>query len=230
MAERPIFIPTTRNNRLVDEVSISFVWNPGMAPSQKKKNIVALHEAAALRGFAPLLEISSKSEELLGQRLSAFSLKIALRDFETTIESAYQGSKVFARGGPYTDLYAADSRAAKTDSRLRESGQLVGFRFENEEFPLFPKTAFYDWLFVKALYPHREFLKRIHLYAGFTDIEFNPERSLNCQARSCAMFVSLDKKNLLDSCIQSFESFSAILEPDSIEQPHSYSIRQRSLL
>ena len=28
---------------------------------------------------------------------------------------------------------------------------------------------------------------------AFTDIEFNPEKSLNCQARSCALYVALLK-------------------------------------
>jgi len=34
-------------------------------------------------------------------------------------------------------------------------------------------------------------------YEAFTDIEFNPEKSINCQAYSIAMFVSLSKRNLL---------------------------------
>ena len=28
-------------------------------------------------------------------------------------------------------------------------------------------------------------------YRAFTDIEFNPDKSFNCQARSCALLVSL---------------------------------------
>jgi len=34
-------------------------------------------------------------------------------------------------------------------------------------------------------------------YDTFTDIEFNPKRSFNCQARSCALFVALARKGLL---------------------------------
>jgi hypothetical protein len=45
---------------------------------------------------------------------------------------------------------------------------------------------------------------------GFTDIEFNPEKSVNCQARSCAFFVALEKRDLLDEAMSSFENFSAI--------------------
>ena len=76
MADRPIFLARTDGHRLVDERSVTFLWHKGMAPSQKKKNIVELHRAAAQIGLTPLLEVSTKSEELVGQRLSAFNLKI----------------------------------------------------------------------------------------------------------------------------------------------------------
>ena len=55
-----------------------------------------------------------------------------------------------------------------------------------QEWPLIPKTAFYDWLYLSALLPHKNYLKRLHAYKGFTDIEFNPQKSVNCQARACA--------------------------------------------
>src|SRR5688572_17405993 len=58
------------------------------------------------------------------------------------------------------------------------------FRFNGYSFPLEPKTVFYDWLYINAIYPHREWLQRPCKDAGFTDIEFNPSKSINCQARS----------------------------------------------
>jgi hypothetical protein len=120
------------------------------------------------------------------------------RDYspDIPVECAFQGSKVFEHGGPYTDLYEADARSAKHDPRLYKSGRLVGFKFDNLSFPLEPKTAFYDWLYINAIFPHREWLKRLYRYAGYTDIEFNPARSINCQARSCALFVALMKRDL----------------------------------
>jgi hypothetical protein len=51
-------------------------WHPGFAPSQKKRNILELHRAAARAGYSPLLEVSTKSDEKIGQRLSAFNLKV----------------------------------------------------------------------------------------------------------------------------------------------------------
>jgi hypothetical protein len=230
VAERPVFVPVTKGTRLIAEVPIRFPWHSGMAASQKKKNIVELHTSAAARGLSPLLEVSTKSDEKLGQRLSAFNLKVLLEKTEVPFESAYQGSKVFSNGGPYTDLYDADPRAAKRDPRIKDSGRIVGFRFHQIDFPIFPKTAFYDWLYLNALYPHREFLRKyLAPFKGFTDIEFNPERSLNCQARSCATFIAVDARALLDECTQSFDAFARVLEPDSIEQPHSFAERQASL-
>ena len=104
-----------------------------------------------------------------------FILKVHSRLREIPLECAFQGSKVFERGGPYTDLYDVDVRTAKREPRLQTSGRLVGFIFDGFSFPLEPKTVFYDWLYVTAIFPHREWLDRLYpRYAGFTDIEFNP--------------------------------------------------------
>jgi hypothetical protein len=154
------------------------------------------------------LEISTKSEEKVGQRLSAFSLKVHNKDAgEIPLECAFQGSKIFEWGGPYKDLYCADARTAKRDPRLQESGKLVGFEFEGFSFPLTPKTAFYDWLYITAIFPHSEWLSRLNRYAGFTDIEFNPKHSINCQARSCALFLTLMSRGLLEQAIASPDIF-----------------------
>jgi hypothetical protein len=216
MAERPVFVPAVTGSRLVQEVAIKFVWHPGLAPSQKKKNVAELHHAAEEQGLTPLLEISSKSDREAGRKLSAFHLKLFVEDKQTTVECIFQGSKVFENGGPYPDLYWKTSREAKTDVRLKNSGKLTGFRFEGVEYPLSPTTVFYDWLYFKALYPHKDWLKRLQKCAGFTDIEFNPERSFNCQARSCATFISLQKRHLLDEAASSFDKFRSFLQATSI--------------
>ena len=108
MAERPIFVPAPTESELVKEIYFRLIWNPGFAPIQKKKNITALHEAAAAAGYSPLLEISTKSDEKVGQHLSAFHLKVHTdRLGEILLECAFQGSKVFTGGGPYTELKSA---------------------------------------------------------------------------------------------------------------------------
>lgn len=230
MASRPVFLPSGEPSELVKEHLIAFAWSPGFAPIQKKKNVAALHAAARSMGLFPLLEVSTKSEEKLGQRLSAFSLKITTPVGEISIESAYQGSKVFKSGGPYTDIYGFDSRKAKQDERIQNSGSLVGFNFFGQSWPLVPKTAFYDWLYLSALEPHQEFLKRLFEYKGFTDIEFNPERSINCQARTCALLVSLLKLGALTDALRSQGDFIAMVASDSFNQAHSIDLKQHVLL
>lgn len=231
MAERPIFVPAPHTRELVKEIYVDFPWHPGFAPVQKKKNVTALHAAAAAKGYAPLLEVSTKSEEKLGRHLSAFHLKVPSASFgPIPLEVAFQGSKVFERGGPYTDLYSADARDAKRDPRLKDSGRLLEFRFGDISFRTEPKTAFYDWLYVSAIFPHREWLERLTRYAGFTDIEFNPERSINCQARSCALFVALMQRKALSEAVESPEAFMHYLSSESYRPQLKHSSTAESLL
>jgi hypothetical protein len=233
MAERPIFIPSKVAPGFVSEVSLEIPWASGFAPVQKKKNIRALHEAAARRGFSPLLEVSTKSDVIAGQHLSAFHLKVPGDDGDILLESAFQGSKVFELGGPFTDLYATDARTAKRDPRLRESGRLIRFEFDGHIFPLRPPTVFYDWLYLTSIYPYREWLHdrltgRVN-YAGFTDIEFNPSKSINCQARSCALFVALMQTGLLEGAIASPERFIKTMTEHAGSRIAKESERQLSL-
>ncbi len=183
-----------------------------MAPSQKKKNVAALHAAAASEGLTPLLEISSKSDEELGRRLSAFSLKVEVEGKILPLENAFQGSKVFTKGGPYQDLYAAPPGTARRDDRLRDSGRLIAFRLGAMTFPSEPATGFYDWLYIRALYEHIEWLRpRVSKYSGFTDIEFNPEKSLNCQARSLALLLALDRRGKVNKVADDFWLFTGAI-------------------
>jgi hypothetical protein len=48
-------------------------------------------------------------------------------------------------------------------------------------------------------------------YQGFTDIEFNPTRSFNCQARSAALYAVLQKRGFLESALSDKEGFLEIL-------------------
>ena len=119
-----------------------------------------------------------------------------------SVECAYQGSKVFENGGPYHELYSVSSLKAKTDERLHNSGKLLAFNFCGEDFPTEPKTAFYDWLYMMALYQNkRDFAKDLEVFQGFSDIVFNPNRSINCQAHAAALFVSLSKNELMNEQI-----------------------------
>ena len=110
MANRPVFIPIFNKEQLFKEINIEFKWNAGFAVVQKQKNIQALHENAKNENLFPLLEVSTKSSELLGQRLSAFNLQIETEEFgKISIESAFQGSKVFEKNLQFTDIYQKKS-------------------------------------------------------------------------------------------------------------------------
>lgn len=208
MANRPIFVSESTKDSFINEVNVEFQWFPGMAVSQKQKSINSLHNSASNQGLSPILEISSKSENPLGVRLSAFNLKLRIvENILTTVETAYQGSKVFKNGGPYTDLYNRNSREAKKDERLFESGNLIGFELDGVRWELIPETSFYDWIYINALKQNEDLADGILRYKSFSDIEYNPKKQVSCQARSAAYFVSLSKLNLLNDFLTSKKDF-----------------------
>lgn len=210
MATRPVFIPAAEGRVLVRTTLVEFQWFPGMALSQKQKSVESLHASASkLPGIASLLEVSSKSREELGVALSAFNLTFTTVKHGRTlsVECAFQGSKVFEAGGPFGDLFDVPPRDAKRDERLRSSGRLTGFRFFGIEWPLEPQTAFYDWLYINALKKKSGITDQLLQYSGYTDIEFNPERSINCQAYSVALYVALYKRGILGKATSSKHEF-----------------------
>lgn len=212
MAMRPVYAPGKRKNE-ADVFMTEFVWNSGLSASQKRKNVAALHDAY-MRRFPErkVLEISSKSTEKFGVALSAFNLKkhVPSLDKRIPVECIYQGGKVFAAGGPYTDLYETAPRDAKRNPRLKSSGMLRGFYYEGEKFPLIPRTAFYDWIYINALMENPELAAELVTYDGFTDIEFNPDKGVNCQAEAAALYVTLFRKGVLEQC-RSFDAFIKLI-------------------
>ena len=215
MAIRTIYIPDPDKLGVIKK-DIEFEWFAGFAPSQKQKSIFSLHEAGYEEGIAPILEISSKSLDEEGIKASAFNLFLNPEDPEKRlcVESAFQGSKVFRRAGPFPDIYKMTARDAKKTIRERaeNAGELTGFDFQGESFPREPKTFFYDWIYINALSADEWLADKVAEYKGFTDIEFNPQKSINCQAYSAAAYVSLVKNNLLKEALDSKEAFKDILE------------------
>lgn len=233
MAKRPIYISTTEGNCHVETVFIEFKWFSGFSVSQKQKSIEALHESAKnIMENNKILEISSKSKNDLGVKLSAFNLTITtLKNNKMfSIESAFQASKVFENGGPFIDLLDKTSREAKKDIRLKTSGKLLKFLFYNQEWNLEPKTAFYDWLYINALSKNEILSKELLKYEIFTDIEFNPSKSINCQAYSAALFVSLSKKGLLSEVLSSKEAYLSFLKKTVINNAYENNIVQSKLI
>ena len=212
MADRPVFIATKDELNVIEE-TVNFEFFNGFALVQKQKSINSLHTAFLKQHpEKKVLEISSKSNNPLGVSLSAFNLKIRNKENEwIPLESVFQGGKIFERGGPYTDILHMPPWDAKKDPRLKENGNIVGFSYDDTFFPTEPKTFFYDWLYVNAVNQNPILKKEILDYDAFTDIEFNPKKSVNCQARSAAIYVSLVSRGLLDTSLSSVDSFKEIV-------------------
>ena len=208
MARRPVFVPDS-DKPYVSEVSLDFEYFPGSSIQQKQRSVASLHASYVARfPSSRVLEVSSKSERDIGVQLSAFNLMIEHPGRGSySVECAFQASKVFLHGGPFVDLFNASRLAAKTDRRLRESGELVGFRYLTDQFPLDPKTYFYDWLYASALCRHDKLVEQVMMFDAFTDIEHNPERAINCQARTVAKVVGLARAGLLADALQSPRAF-----------------------
>lgn len=213
MAKRPVFVPQEKAS-FARGIETEFSWNGGFAPSQKQKNIHALHGAfQAAHPDARILEISSKSMQENGPALSAFALPkyVPALGKSVPLENVFQAGKVFEHGGPYPDLLTLSPRDAKRDERLRTGGKLTGFVFDGKTYPTEPKTAFYDYLYITALLENPALTETVLSYNAFTDIEFNPQKSLNCQAAAAARFVSLHRLGLLKEPFP-FEDFLHLME------------------
>lgn len=211
MATRPIFVPKSGYGPLIEEVPIEIQWHGGFATSQKQKNIAALHEKAASIGISPVLEISTKSQLEVGRRLSAFSLKLEVHGAMKSLESVYQSGKVFQFSGQHETLMDLDPFAAKKEVRRLGEGPVVGFRFLGVDYDTEPKNAFYDWLYIKAIAPHEEWIRRNLSFAAYSDIEFNPSRSINCQGRAVAEFQALSLRGITMDCVHDFQRFQKLL-------------------
>lgn len=215
MAVRPVFVVSLDNKYCIRD-NIEFEFFNGFSDKQKQRCIKSLHQAFALKSKdKSILEISSKSEDELGIRLSAFNLMIKTNSGkEFSVESAFQASKVFEKGGPYKDLLDVPSRIAKKDERLKNSGKIIAFNINKQIFNTEPKTYFYNWLYINTLHLHSDLAEQVIEYEAFTDIAFNPQKSINCQAEAAAIYVSLEKQGLLNEALKNKETFLDIVYPN----------------
>jgi hypothetical protein len=231
MAKRPVFMICDTNPYFKEEM-IEFKFFSGFSELQRQKSIKSLHEAFLNKNLSKrVLEVSSKSEIGLGIKLSAFNLMIETRSGKSySVESAFQSSKVFENGGPFNDLLDKTSKEAKKDPRLISSGKLKYFEYGNRKFELTPTTYFYNWLYVNALNLHPDITEQLVSYDAFTDIVFNPEKSINCQARAVAIYVSLNKNKLLKAALKDEKSFLNVVYGKDLNKNISSSYEQISLL
>lgn len=179
MATRPYYF--IRNQKVIERFA-TFEWAAGCSASRKKLNVTRLHESIPMK----TLEVSTKSDEEVGRKLSAFSL---IYDDGIKLESYYQASKVFDNGGPFHDIAFMSPKEAKTDPRLKASGEILAFWDEDEYQKWDLDEPYYDYIYIKTAFKNLsdEELEQLVSYDAFTDIEFNPAKSYNTQARSVAI-------------------------------------------
>ena len=158
-----------------------------------------------------ILEISTKSTQDLGASLSAFNMEVVTEGKKLNLECAFQGSKKFENGGPFVDIYDMQPWEAKKDSRLKENGDLIQFVFGGEEFCNEPKDLFYNWIYINALREMPEKLNQLGQYEAFTDIEFNPKKSINCQAKAVAIACGLIKAGMFDESMKDSKHFLKVV-------------------
>jgi len=84
---------------------------------------------------------------------------------------------------------------------------MIRFEFFGKEFPLVPRTYFYDWMYINALVQNVSLAEALLDFDGFSDIEFNPKKSINCQAHSVALYISLSKNRVLDIALDNPSAF-----------------------
>lgn len=211
MAEKKIF--WSCDDGYYREETIEYKYFPGFAVSQKQRSISSLHtEIVKKYPKAKPLEISTKSTESTGVMLSAFNLEFfhdELNEYRY-IENVFQSSKVFEHGGPYREVLNFHPKDAKRYEKIHSSGNLIAFDLYGIKWPIEPKTMFYDWIYINALMIHEGFIEALAKWNVFTDIEFNHKKSVNCQARSAAICLSLYKQNKLEEYISDIELFKTI--------------------
>lgn len=182
---------------------VDFKWESGMSITQKRKSCVNLHNTLAEKfkiGVDKILDISSASTTALGVSLSAFNLILDGK----SVECWYQGSKVYEKAGHMKHLYDVDSMTAKKSMKNTNLGKLIGFRLVDTDYPMEPRTVFYDYIYLKGLiqFDNRD---AILDYEAFTDIQAVTDIDA-CQARTVCIYKLLHQQNKL-SLVENFDAF-----------------------
>lgn len=214
MAEESVFV-SKNSYPFFEEIHVNIEWFGGFALSQKRKCETGLHQSF-LHAYPSekSLEISSTSLMYLGTRLSAMNLSKRTKTGLTTVESAFQSSRIYFDGGeqigPFPEFLFLPGKECKRLVKEASHG-LHSYRYEFDGVvfpaPRFHISLFYDFLYINALLEEenkeaaRELLEG--KYSAFTDLA---TKSLNSQARSCAIFAGLAKAGVIDQ-VRDYQSY-----------------------
>jgi len=98
---------------------------------------------------------------------------------------------------------------------------LIAFEGRNGvPWPIEPKNLFYDWVYLNTLKQNPALAATLNGFDAFTDIEFNPQKSFSCQARSCAIWVALNNHSL-QGVLDSEEAFRELFSVGDEMQSHT---------
>lgn len=150
----------------------------------------------------------------LGAKLSAMHLNKRTLKGITTVESAFQSSRIYGDGakriGPFPEYRFLPGRECK--KLVKEAAkEMHSYQYELDGLTFYAPahhiSQFYDFLYLNALLePENEEVKNKLLqekYTAFTDLA---TKSLNCQARSAAIFVGLVRAGMIDE-VRDYDSY-----------------------
>lgn len=198
MAQRNFWV--IQDNKVAKGI-VDFKWEPGTSITQKRRSCVNLHNTLSEKlGLTKVLDISSASTINLGVRLSAFNLMLNGK----SVECWYQGSKIYDKAGHMKHLYNASSMEAKKSMKNPNLGRLIGFRLIDIDYPMEPRTVFYDYIYLRGLMQFED-KDKILDYEAFTDIQAIIDIDA-CQARSVCIYKLLHQQNKL-SLVENFDVF-----------------------
>lgn len=204
-----------------EEMYVTFDWFGGFALSQKRKCEIGLHKNFnEMYPDQKVLEVSSSSLNQLGAELSAMNLSKRTERGITSVESAFQSSRIYKDQdtviGPFPELLFMDGRECKKTVKEYSKGlHSYEYLFDGMKFyaPCFHISLFYDYLYLNALLePENEEVRKKLLEGGYTAFTDLATKSLNSQARACAMFVGLTKAGRIqevtdyESCLRLFRT------------------------
>lgn len=174
MAVRSVFI-TKDTYPYFEEVYVTMDWFGGFAKSQKRKCELSLHLNFNKSLDNKVLEIYSSSLNPLGSQLSAMNLKKRTSRGVTSVESAFQSSRVYYDGdekiGPHHEFLFLDGKECK--KRVKELSRGIHsyeYEFDGMNFnaPDYHILLFYDYLYLNALLEEEnKTVREILLNEGF---------------------------------------------------------------
>lgn len=201
-----------KNNQIIEK-EYTFNFFGGFSLIQKQRTIDAFHEAINLDGISSVLEVSRKSKDPIGNSLSAFNLMLTIHGHTGPIECIYQSSKVFNHSIQFKEALDLEPLQAKKLIKEQVENQkliLTGFNCFGVEFPLYPTTIFYDYIYVLALSQNHNIASKVVENYCFTDVEFNHKKQFASQARSCAIFKYLSDNDLIEASVENYDKFKDI--------------------